>query len=98
MANLVCLNSVSQWEREQVSKYPNVGIFIEKLKNIVREKPEKGLPDPILSLNTGKNLPCRKHSVNITLFSRHYAIGYSFIEATYLYNGNNIIIVRMDYK
>ena len=98
MVRLVCLNSVSQWEHEQVSKYPNIRIFIEKLKNIIREKPEMGLHDPILSLKTGKRLPCRKHSVNITLFPRQYAIGYSFIEATYLYNGNDIIIVRMDYK
>jgi hypothetical protein len=88
---------VSRWEHEQVSKYPEIGIFIEKLKNIIREKPEKGLVDPILSLDTGRNLPCRKHSVNITLFPRQYAIGYSFVKATYLYNGNEIIIVRMDY-
>jgi hypothetical protein len=85
---------VSQWEREQVAKYPEIGIFIEKLKNIIREKPEKGFPDPILS-DTGKKLSCRKHSVNITLFSRRYAIGYSYIIASYLYNENNIIIAKM---
>jgi len=97
MARLTCLDSVSQWEHEQVSNYPEIGIFIEKLKNIIREKPESGLPDPILLANTAKNLPCLKRSVSITLFSRRYAIGYSYLTATYLYNENDIIIVRMDY-
>jgi len=97
MANLICLNSVSQWEREQVSKYPEISVFIKKLKNIIREKPEKGFLDPILS-HTGKKLPCRKHSVNITLFSRRYAIGYSYLTASYLYNENDIIIAKMSYS
>jgi len=70
-------------------------MFIEKLRNIIFEKPEKGLSDPILSLDTGKNLPCKKHSVSLALFPRQYAIGYGFITATYLYDGNNIIIVRI---
>jgi len=97
MARLTCLDSVSQWEHEQVSKYPEIGIFIEKLKNIIKEKPEGGLPDPILLAN-GKNLPCLKRSVSITLFSRRYAIGYSCLTATYFYNENDIIIARMDYS
>ena len=97
MAKLICLNSVSQWEREQVSKYPEIGIFIEKLKNMIREKPEIGFPDPILS-GSGKALPCRKRSVNITLFSRRYAIGYSYITASYLYNENDIVIAKMIYS
>ena len=98
MARLTCLNSVSQWEREQVLKYPEIGIFIEKLKNIIKDKPESGLPDPVLLGNTGKNLPCLKRSVNITLFPRRYAVGYSFLTATYFYNENDIIIVRLDYS
>jgi len=97
MARLTCLDSVSQWEHEQVSKYPEIGIFIEKLKNIIKEKPENGLPAPILLANTGKILPCLKRSVSITLFSSRYAIGYSHITATYFYNENDIIIARLDY-
>jgi len=88
---------VSQWEHEQISKYPEIGIFIEKLKKIIKEKPENGLPDPILLESTGKILPCLKRSVSIALFSRRYAIGYSYITATYFYNENDIIIARMDY-
>jgi len=98
MAKLTCLNSVSQWEHEQISKYPEIGIFIRKLKNLIMENPERGLSDPILLPDTGKNLPCLKRSVSITLFSRRYAIGYSNITATYLYNENDIIIVRIDYS
>ena len=94
MAKLKCLNSVSQWEHEQITKYPEIKVFIEKLKNIISEKPEKGLLDSIIS-NTGKILPCRKHSVNITLFSRRYAIGYSYIVASYLFNENDIIIIKI---
>jgi len=60
MARLTCLNSVSQWEREQVSKYPEIGMFIKKLKNLIIEDPERGLPDPILLADTGKKLPCLK--------------------------------------
>ena len=96
MARLICLNSVSRWEHEQISKYPEVGMFIEKLKNIIMKKPEKGLLDPIL-LN-GEKLPCRKLSVNITLFSRRYAIGYSSLTASYLYNGNDVIIAKIIYS
>jgi len=46
MANLICLNSVSQWEREQ----------------------------------------------------GRYAIGYSYLTASYLFNENDIIIAKMSYS
>jgi len=59
------------------------------------EKPEEGRIDPIIY--KGKKLPCRKHSVKIELFPRHNAMGYSFITACYLYDGNDIFIVNMDY-
>jgi len=98
MARLTCLDSVSQWEHEQVSKYPEIGIFIEKLKNLIMEKPENGLPDPILLESAGKILPCLKRSVSITLFSRRYALGYSYITATYFHNENDIIIAHMAYS
>jgi|GEM_PF-2221962 len=97
MAKLTCLNSVSQWEREQISKYPEAGMFIKKLKNNIMEKPEKGLLDPII-FDAGRNLPCRKQSVSISLFSNRYAIGYSYIVATYLYNEDNVVIVKLDYS
>ena len=96
MAKLTCLGSVSQWEREQVSKYPEIGIFIEKLKRLIKEKPEGGLPDPILL--GGKILPCLRRSVSITLFPSRYAIGYSYITATYFHNENDIIITHMVYS
>jgi len=96
MARLTCLNSVSLWEREQISKYPEIGIFIEKLKNMIKDNPENGLPDPILM--AGKKLPCKKRSVNITLFSNRYAIGYGCLTATYLSNSNDVVIVRMEYN
>ena len=98
MARLTCLNSVSQWEHEQISKYPEIELFIEKLKNNIREKPEKGLLDPIILFDTRENLPCRKQSVSISLFSRQYAVGYSFIVATYLQNNDDIFIVKMNYS
>ena len=53
MVKLTSLHSVSQWEREQISKYPEIGIFIEKLKEKVVDKPEKGIPNEMLS-ETGK--------------------------------------------
>jgi hypothetical protein len=89
---------VSQWEHEQIFKYPEIEIFIEKLKKLIREKPESGLPDPILLADREKNLPCLKRSVNISLFPERYAIGYSHITATYLWNGNDIAIIRIDYS
>ena len=98
MERLICLDSVSLWESKQTAEYPEIKVFIEKLKKIIREKPEKGLADPILSYK-GQTLPCRKHAVNITLFSRQYAIGYNFLEALYLHNNKDgIVIVKMNYK
>jgi hypothetical protein len=88
---------VSQWETEQVSKYPELNLFIEKLKNMICKKPESGLPDPCLSIK-GKTIPCRKQSVNITLFSFKYALGYNFITASYVYNENIIYIIKMAFS
>ena len=97
MAKSKCLDSVSQWEREQVSQYPELKVFIDKLIDIIEKKPGGGRPDPLLS-ETGINLPCKKHSVNISLFSPQYAIGYKFITASYLYNGSDIVIVKMSFS
>ena len=97
MAKLICLNSVSQWEREQVSNYPELKGFIEKLKNMVRNNPQSGLFDPILS-ETGKTIPCRKLSVNISLFSFQYALGYNFITASYVFNETNSVIIKMTFS
>jgi hypothetical protein len=73
-------------------------VFIEKLKNLIKEKPEGGLPDPIFLPDIGKKLPCLKRSVSITLFPRRYALGYSYITATYFYNESDIIVAYMDYS
>jgi len=87
---------VSLWEREQISKYPEIRIFTDKLKKVITEKPETGFYDPLLS-ETGKIIPTRKHAVNIHLFSHQVVIGYSFITAYYLYNESDIVIVKMSY-
>jgi len=97
MVRLTWASSVSQWEHEQVSRYPEIRIFIEKLKKMVREKPHKGLPDPFLS-ETGKTVPCYKHSVNISLFSCQYALGYNFITASYVYNVSDAFIIKMAFS
>jgi hypothetical protein len=89
---------VSQWERDQVLQYPELQIFIDKLKDLIIKKPEKGLSDPLLLPGMKENLPCLKHSVNLSLFSSQYAIGYNFITASYLNGVNEIIIVRMDFS
>ena len=94
MAKLTCLNSVSQWENEQILRYPDIKIFIEKLKKMIREKPQDGLDDPLLS-GTGKVIPCLKRSIAIDLFSYQYAIGYSYITANYVYNGTDVVILKM---
>jgi hypothetical protein len=87
---------VSQWEARQTAEYPEIEGFTQLLKRLIAENPEAGLPDPLLS-ETGKNLPCRKRSVNISLFSNRYAIGYSYITAHYLYNTTKAVIVKMGY-
>ena len=96
MAKLICLDSVSRWENDQITKYPEIRIFTDKLKKIVSEKPESGFYDPLLS-ETGKEIPTRKLTVNINLFSHQYAIGYNFITAHYLHNDTDIVIVKMSY-
>ena len=97
MARLTCLNLVTQWEHNQASKYPEISLFIEKLKNDILKKPDSGLPAPTLSVK-GKILPCLKKSVNISMFSYQYALGYNFITATYVYNENDILIIKMYYS
>jgi len=92
---LTCLDFARQWEREETSKYPEIGIFIERLKKTIREKPEKGLPDPFVF--RGINLPFQKHSINISLFPRRHAIGYSFITAHYLRGTDEIAIFKFAY-
>ena len=97
MAKLICPNSVSQWEIEQVSKYPEMILFIDKLKDMIEKHPEKGLPDFFLS-SKGKNVPCFKRSVNLSLFPPHYALGYNFITALYVYNNINVLIIDLHYS
>jgi len=97
MARLTWAGSVSRWELEQVSRYPEIRIFIEKLKKMIGEKPQKGLPDPFLS-ETGKTVPCYKQSVNISLFSFQYALGYNFITASYVYNEADAFIIKMSFS
>jgi hypothetical protein len=93
---LICLNSASQWEHEEISKYPELGSFIEKLKTIIIENPGRGLVE-LLPLEAGEAVESRKQTVNISLFSSRYAIGYNFLSAYYINNGNTIIILRMNY-
>ena len=97
MARLICLNSVSQWEREQISLYPDLEFFFNKLKNVIEKSPSSGLSDPILFPN-GKIVPCLKKSVNISLFSRQYAFGYNFLTASYIFNNDVISIIRISYS
>ena len=97
MAKLICHSSVSKWEHEQVSKYPEIKFFIEKLKNNICKRPESGFPDPCLSI-AGKTIPLCKLSVNISLFSYKHAIGYNFITASYIYNENSIYIAKMAFS
>ena len=98
MVNLSCLNIVSQWKRDQILQYPELRIFIDKLKDIIKKKPEKGFSDPLLFPGMKRNLRCLKHSVNISLFSHQYAIGYNFITASYLYTNTQAIIVKMNFS
>ena len=97
MVRLSRHNSVSQWKHEQVLRYPEIKLFIEKLETMVKDNPDKGLFDPILS-ETGEIWTCRKQSVNITLFSHWYAIGYSYIIAHYIYNETDVYIIRMSFN
>jgi len=97
MARLTCLNTVFQWIDEQTTQYSGIYIFINKLKSMIENKPENGLYDPILS-GTGKTIPCRKQSVNLSLFSCRHAIGYDHITATYIYNETSVLIVKMNYS
>jgi len=97
MAKLTWHSSVSRWETEQVSKYPEIKIFIDKLKNMVCKNPGNGLPDPCLSKN-GKTIPSLKQSVNIALFPYRNALGYNFISASYIFNENIIYIIKMSFS
>ncbi|MDR1802676.1 MAG: hypothetical protein LBQ94_03635 [Treponema sp.] len=98
MVNLICLNSVSQWERDQVLQYPELQLFIDKLKDIIRKNPNNGFPDPLLLPGMRKNLPCFKHSVKISLFSNKNAMGYSFVTASYLPTDTEVIIMKMSFS
>ena len=90
----------SQWKHEEIFKYPEIRRAIEKLEKVIIEKYENGRLDPILFREM--EIQSRKHMVNLNLFPRHNAMGYSFIEAWYLYNENDnnendIEIVKMSY-
>jgi len=97
MVKLTCLNSVTEWKTRQISAYPEIAFFIERLEKKICEEPDAGMYEPILS-KKDVLLPCRRKDINIRLFSNHYAIGYSYISANYLYNNESAIIVRMNYK
>jgi len=60
-------------------------LFIDKLKDIVENTPDKGLSDSFLSVK-GKTVPCFKQSINLSLFPPKYALGYAFITALYVFN------------
>jgi hypothetical protein len=91
--NLRCHSSVSQWEREQVSRYPEIVLFTDKLKSMICDSPEGGFYDPLLF---DRNIiPCRKRSLDLSLFSRQYAFGYDYITAYYIYNNTDIYIIKM---
>ena len=78
-------------------QYSEINIFINKLKSMIENRPENGLYDPILSA-TGKTIPCRKQSVNLSLFSHRHAIGFDHITAIYIYNETSAVIVKMNYS
>jgi len=94
---LICRNLASPWEHEQVSLYPEMALFIDKLKSLIEKHPERGLPVSIF-LSDGRTLLCKKHSVRLTLFPPRYSIGYDFITAIYLIGNDGITIVEMEYK
>jgi hypothetical protein len=93
MVNLRCHSSVSQWEREQISHYPEIVLFTDKLKSMICDNPERGFDDPLLF--GGNIIPCRKCSLNVSLFSRQYTIGYEYITAHYVFNETDIFIIKM---
>jgi len=97
MAKLICPNSVSRWELEQVSKYPELALFIDKLKDMIEKHPEKGLSDSFLSVK-GKTVPCFKQSVSLSLFPPQYSLGYNFITVLYVYNDINVLIIDLHYS
>jgi len=97
MAKLICLNSASRWEHEQVSKYPEMKLFIDKLKAMIEKHPEKGLPDSFISIK-GKTVRFLKQSVNLSLFPSQYALGYNFITAFYIYNNTDIVIIDLHFS
>jgi hypothetical protein len=94
MAKLTCRNFASRWEREQISKYPEIKLFINKLKNMIENHPEKGLPDSFISAK-GKTVPCFKRSINLSLFPPQYALGYNFITAQYIFDDKIIYIFNL---
>ena len=96
MVRLTYLDSAYLWKHEQILQYPLIEEAIHKLEKMIMEKPEQGLPDPILSI-TGKSIQCFKHSVNIPLFSNRYAIGYNFITANYIFNKYVARIILMKF-
>jgi hypothetical protein len=85
---------VSQWEHEQISKYPEISFFTDKLKSLISANPGGGFYDPLLS-SDGKIIPCRKRSINVSLFSHQYSLGYEFITAYYIYNSKEAFIFKM---
>jgi len=93
----VCYTGIRWWEQKQVSKYPEIKIFIDKLKSNICKKPESGHLDSYLSI-TGKTIPYRKLSVYISLFSNEYALGYNFITASYVFNNDIIYIMKMTFS
>ena len=97
MVKLICPDSVSQWEHEQISQYPEIKFFIEKLKNMILKNPDKGLTDSFLSVK-GKSIPCYKRTVGLNLFNYQYAIGYNFLTAKYIFNVDTIFITNMFYS
>jgi len=97
MAKSICLGSVSQWESDQVSNYPEIKLFIDKLKDMIEKHPEKGLPDSFISAK-GKTVHYLKQSVNLSIFPPQYALGYNFITAFYVCTNTDIIIIDLHFS
>ena len=93
MAKLTCHDSVSQWEHEQISKYPEISFFIEKLKSNITKNPDRGRSTTISI--SGKIVPCYTKSVNLNFFPREFVVGSNFITASYVYNDNIIYLLQM---
>ena len=97
MLTVNCHSSVTEWEKEQISKYPEIEFYIDKLKRLITGNPEKGIPYHYLS-KSGKKVNYKKRHIPVDLFSSQYAVGYKYVSASYVYNSNYIYIFYISYS